>query len=109
MCQRWMLGIPRASYGSVRRAWGQIVSILHLPQQFQPELHLPGRCGRGRYDARRWRRPSRRRCIDDRVRRVEIRVIEEVEEFRAELQIQALAKDESLRKRQVRFVQGGSL
>ena len=59
------------------------------PQQFQPELNLPGSGAGGRNDSggRGW--SSGRGCIDDRIWSVEVRVIEKVEYFRAELQVQS--------------------
>src|ERR1700722_18770574 len=68
---------------------------IELPEQFQRELHLARRCGRAGDRARRARQSARVGCRwwreHDQVRRIEIRAIQQVENFRAELHIQALA------------------
>jgi hypothetical protein len=62
------------------------------PEQFQPELNLPGSGAGGRDDPGGWGRSSSCRCIYDRIWCVEVRVIEQVEYFGAELQVQSLGK-----------------
>jgi hypothetical protein len=62
------------------------------PEQFQPELNLPGSGAGGRDDPGGWGWPSGCRCKHNRIWCVEVRVIEQIEYFCAELHVQSLGK-----------------
>jgi hypothetical protein len=64
-------------------------SLAHTisPEKFQGELHLP-RCGRSAVNGS-GRAGDSRGCEDNQVWRVEVGAIEQVEYFRAELQVEA--------------------
>jgi len=65
------------------------MSGIRSPQQFQPELYLPRSRRSGRNDSGRGRRSAARGRVYDGIRRIEVRVIEKVEEFEAGLQVQS--------------------
>src|SRR5438094_5613860 len=97
-------GLP---IGSGRAAVPPSLSL--LPEQFQPQLNLPGARGSRRDDSGRLRRSARCRSKYNRVWGIEVRVIEHVEEIGAELRAKALRQCESLRERQVQLGQSRSL
>ena len=80
-----------------------------LPEEFQAKLNLArGGCGGGD-DAGGWRRTSGCCGVHHGIGRVEIRVIEDVEKFRSELQVKALGQRPSLRERKIKLRKGWTL
>src|SRR4051812_14478169 len=74
-----------------------------LEQQFEPQLRLPHRCVRGeRRDGADRGRSHLRRGL------AEVRVVEDVEELSAELQLDLLANPEVLEQREVEILETGS-
>jgi hypothetical protein len=79
------------------------------PQQLQSKLHLPRACCCRRDYARRRRRIASGGRVHHGIRCIEIRVVEQVEDLRSELQPEAFRQQESTRHGKVRFIEIRSL
>src|SRR5579875_2433922 len=69
------------------------------PDQLQPELNLPRACGSAIDHACGRRRPRRTGGKDDRVRRIEVGSVQNVEELRSELKAHSFRKGGVLHQR----------